>query len=50
MKYPANMPMKDRPCRTVQMGIPGNMVRFSVGIEEVENSIADFYNALKNYR
>ena len=36
------------PAERVHMGIPDNMIRVSVGVEDVQDIIADFEQALRN--
>ncbi|NTU75221.1 MAG: methionine gamma-lyase, partial [Anaerolineaceae bacterium] len=47
VEHPATMTHgKIDPAERVRMGIPDNMIRISVGVEDVEDIIADFEQAL----
>jgi len=51
VEHPATMTHgKIAPEERLKMGVPDNMIRVSVGIEEIEDIIADFDNALKSAR
>ena len=49
VEHPATMThRKIDPAERVHMGIPDNMIRVSVGVEDVQDIIADFEQALRN--
>lgn len=49
VEHPATMTHgKIAPADRIKMGVPDNMIRVSVGVEDVEDIIADFDQALRN--